>query len=472
MKNIFKGFIFVLLAIGTLATTKCFSSDDIDTELALAVRTSDYPKLKDLLEHGANPNSCGYGWKRGSTYACDPAFADFVLYENNYLINHGQLATYEAILHLFVDKGLSLYHPTRDGHSYLTLAAERGSLIAADYLIKSGVDINKSDSNGNTPLTALVSGNNFTLFNGRDYRREMLELLLKNKANPNLRASSHKSPLMIAAEKNDGTFVEILNAAGARPDDVDSYGVDSWTYAYCSDDPTGQKAIDHLGGPKKKSITASQLNIFGYRAYKVQNYSDAARFFSCAIKNDDGYALAHYNLACTMALSSKNRTDEDGAFNPRSILSHLKRSIELSPERKKRALVDPDLNPIHETVFFKVLAGKMDLKKTEDIKALLGTYRWFSSNGCGGGISDDQLKFDESGKLYAGCSNGCEEDEDCVIAHGYSVDGNSVTLKSASGDIRKLIVSFDGVEASIKGVTADGSTKDEWFEFSGYHGSP
>ena len=67
---------------------------------------------------------------------------------------------------------------------------------------------------------------------------------------------------------------------------------------------------------------ANQLNTAGFRCYKEKKYGEAALLFGGATMVDDKLALAHYNLACTLALLRKeNKVCDNNAYLDR-ILEH------------------------------------------------------------------------------------------------------------------------------------------------------
>ncbi len=230
------------------------------------------------------------------------------------------------------------------------------------------------------------------------------------------------------------------------------------------------------------AINAEEMTNFNNRGmaeYRKKNYNQAISFFQKAISQNPKNALAHYNLACAMNLYLSANGCGPGnecEFEVTEVLKHLKHAIDISPDRKKRALDDPDFTSLRRSAFFRNLAGALDLSNVKTVKDVLASGSWHSSNDCGGGLSDDVLTFEDSGKISAGCKNTCAGDdndlEKCVIAVGYEVKDASVVLLNPSSPIKTMKIDFDGIEAHVKGIGAEGDTVDSWHEFSGYYGSP
>lgn len=104
------------------------------------------------------------------------------------------------------------------GHRYaplLDVAVENGRLDTIDFLLKSGAKPNQPDSTGDTPLMWVIGriGNHVPL----GMRVQILKMLLKAGADPNLKASSeyNYAPLLEAASLGESQMVSILLAAGA-----------------------------------------------------------------------------------------------------------------------------------------------------------------------------------------------------------------------------------------------------------------
>ena len=93
----------------------------------------------------------------------------------------------------------------------LVYAVEQGNAELVEVLLAAGADPNRETRGGKTPLAAAV------------YTPELLRVLLKNKADPNLRVGS-ATPLSEAILNDNAEAVEILLESGADPDLADPNG--------------------------------------------------------------------------------------------------------------------------------------------------------------------------------------------------------------------------------------------------------
>jgi L-ascorbate metabolism protein UlaG (beta-lactamase superfamily) len=88
----------------------------------------------------------------------------------------------------------------------------RGNGATAELLLQAGVDLNKKDNFGRTPLLS-------SAWVGND---EVLAVLLKAGADPNLATEQGQTPLIKAAESGNLAAAEALLAAGAKVDALES----------------------------------------------------------------------------------------------------------------------------------------------------------------------------------------------------------------------------------------------------------
>ncbi len=103
-----------------------------------------------------------------------------------------------------------------DKKSPLHIAAIENCCQIIEILIKAGADIEDKDNHGNTPLHAAVSATP----SERSY--EAAELLINLRAKVNQRSLKGKTPLNIAAEKNDLKAAKLLVKANANPNAKDN----------------------------------------------------------------------------------------------------------------------------------------------------------------------------------------------------------------------------------------------------------
>jgi hypothetical protein len=116
--------------------------------------------------------------------------------------------------------------------------------------------------------------------------------------------------------------------------------------------------------------TAGELNTLGYRCYKAGDMAAAARLFGLAIQLDEAHALAHYNLACALALLRRSGPPCEHDATLRRILHHLERAVAIDPKRRERMREDADLDDIRSNLRYRVLDG-VRANDPEGIRAAL-----------------------------------------------------------------------------------------------------
>lgn len=94
-----------------------------------------------------------------------------------------------------------------DGFQPLGLASFFGHLEAAEYLVRAGASVNTSANNslGATPLQSAVAGNH----------TDIVRMLIKNGANPNVRERGGYTPMHVAADNGNAEIIQLLIFAGA-----------------------------------------------------------------------------------------------------------------------------------------------------------------------------------------------------------------------------------------------------------------
>ncbi len=182
-----------------------------------------------------------------------------------------------------------------------------------------------------------------------------------------------------------------------------------------------------LGGDT--APTASELNTDGYRLYKQEKYVEAVQKFEGAIAADATHVLAHYNLACTLAIL---RTKPGGVCEHDAyaevIVGHLQEAVRLDPARRKRAAEDPDLVSVHDTYGFQRLIGR-DPTVPADLRKILTEVTWWGpSPGVWGPTSGADFRADGSAELWF--MDRIPESPDRTVRRGrWSLDGSTVVLQ-------------------------------------------
>lgn len=177
-----------------------------------------------------------------------------------------------------------------------------------------------------------------------------------------------------------------------------------------------------------------ELNTQGYHAYKAKNFDKALDLFKQAVNVNPENALAHYNLACVLALArAAGRVCDTNAYRS-TIREHLLEAVKLASGRRKRLQEDPDLKAVHDTVWFQELLG-LSAKDAKNIPKLLTKVSWYGSTGDGifSSVVLRQLAFTEDGVVTLRTA-GFTESEGPGITRGvvrgtYKVDGRKVRIE-------------------------------------------
>lgn len=144
-----------------------------------------------------------------AAYQLEPSLADF-LADKTVTLNIFEAAATGRTTHLV---RLLARHPelvnttAEDGFTPLGLACHFGHLEAAEYLVTAGASINAPANNAlqATPLQSAVAGGHANI----------VKMLLKNGAHPNVRAQGGLTPLHTAAINGDVESIQLLILAGA-----------------------------------------------------------------------------------------------------------------------------------------------------------------------------------------------------------------------------------------------------------------
>ncbi|ALA62384.1 ankyrin repeat family protein [Turkeypox virus] len=108
------------------------------------------------------------------------------------------------------------YDYDKDGESPLHLAVEMGNLDIIDLLIGTGININnKFCYSGHTPLHIAVK---------RDTRYDIVDMLLKNGADPSIKNDNNETVLHIAVKNENNAMVDMLLKYSPDLEPRDCYG--------------------------------------------------------------------------------------------------------------------------------------------------------------------------------------------------------------------------------------------------------
>ena len=110
--------------------------------------------------------------------------------------------------------------PNERGFTPLILACYRGNVEVAKFLIAYGKDVNYASSEG-TALAGLSI----------NYNRELVEALLRKKADPNIADANGTTPLIWAVKRGNEELVKMLLEHHAKKDQADHMGIKPFEYA-------------------------------------------------------------------------------------------------------------------------------------------------------------------------------------------------------------------------------------------------
>ena len=184
-----------------------------------------YEGLEDqaeaLLKAGANPNATYDSLRKGQTVLIRALEGTKRPNSNS----PGQRPRSMSLVNLLVEHKADVNLADGNGDSPIFFAMNGGSKDFAEKvpfveaLLMRGANIEARNSAGETPLTVAVTY----------FAKDLVELLLKHKADPNAKKSNGESPLHLATYRNP-ECVDILLAAGADPNALDGEGRSALDY--------------------------------------------------------------------------------------------------------------------------------------------------------------------------------------------------------------------------------------------------
>ena len=208
---------------------------------------------------------------------------------------------------------------------------------------------------------------------------------------------------------------------------------------------------------------SKRFNNLGMGMYEQKNYIAAAESFFRSIETDPANFLAHYNLACTLALLREEhvprvfREGKRASFDIdlQTIFNHLQKAADLNEQRKARMLEDPDLLAVRGSLRFHQIAGR-SLTREGDARAILPAVIWrvdyqsaFQKNGL---FPDGAVRFSADGRFRLELWKNRE-----TITGTYSVAGGRLVFRYArqSGTAQEVPAVLSEKGAVISGIAGE-----------------
>ena len=208
----------------------------------------------------------------------------------------------------------------------------------------------------------------------------------------------------------------------------------------------------HPQAAEAGTFDANQLNTAGYRCYKEKKYAEAASLFGAAAAADDDLALAHYNLACTLALLRREHKVCDNDAYLERILEHLERAIALDAGRRERMQSDSDLDELHTTVRYHQLVG-IDTSTAEGLAKVLPHLRFYSpAEGVWGNMT--QLQMLPKGSISARTLQFDDEMMPLGFATStwtWSLEGTTIVVGDSKGTKSRYALTEEGSLNPLEG---------------------
>jgi ankyrin repeat protein len=230
--------------------------DNGDTPLIISIKENYDSIIKNLLDKGANVNLSNFHGDTPLSVAVGQGNISIInlLIERGADINHlnemGNTLLMEAcrgtninrkdqniIISLLIKSGINLNAKNIYGNSAISYSINTKNLKLVKHLLKIGADINILDSNGNTLVHKIVLLALFERLKNKELD-EIIDLLIANGANPNIRNNDGYTPLHLAVkpandkdEKAAYQLVQKLLDYSADPNIEDKVGATSFDYA-------------------------------------------------------------------------------------------------------------------------------------------------------------------------------------------------------------------------------------------------
>ncbi|HAA56614.1 MAG TPA: hypothetical protein DCE42_17755 [Myxococcales bacterium] len=192
----------------------------------------------------------------------------------------------------------------------------------------------------------------------------------------------------------------------------------------------------------QKRSAAMTLNVAGFQQFRLKQYAKAAALFRKALKQDDTYAMAHWNLVRSLSILRAKRLICPNKAYLKTILTHLQKAFTLSPNFKRSMTYGTELSPVRATLRYQSWLGHTPTKTTS-LPLLLQKINWYSPS-VGAFGPTEKLNFKSKGEVeLMTLDRGKLKWK--TITGTYTLKGRSITLKlsSAFKDKKVFVGTFD-----------------------------
>ena len=272
-------------------------------------------------------------------------------------IENGELDEVSSLLEGFNELNETFSKPDSEdveNWTYLLHACKFGNSGLVELLLKSGADLDVTDSDGKPPLYwASCNGDN-------DETTRICTLLIEKGVDINQQATTGRTALMWAALKGNSGLVELLLKSGADLDVADNDGDSSILYATINDDDDDTARICALLIEKGVDINQQSTEGEGalYRAAGKDNYKTLKVLLEAGanrnLQTDDGLSALMYaaNQDNNKSLEVLLEAGADPNLQEGRGVSALYLAASKSAEAVKILLehkADPNIETMHKT---------------------------------------------------------------------------------------------------------------------------
>jgi ankyrin repeat protein len=305
-----------------------------DTALIISIREKYYSIFKNLLDKGANVNVSNFHGDTPLSLAVGQGNIPIInlLIEKGADVNHlnemGNTLLMEVcrgavvnrkdqnvIISLLLKSGINLNAKNIYGNSAISYSINTKNLKLLKHLLKIGADINILDSNGNTLVHKIVLLALFERLKNKELD-EIIDLLIANGVNPNIRNNDGFTPLHLAVKPSNDK------------DEKAAYQIVQKLLDYSADpnieDKVGATSYDYAKGEILKLLKTSSGNISNFDEFKEVTNTPSSDF-SLGLDSDETtlFHLGDFEMKKIASKFSKERKLEKQVLTENAVVQYL-----------------------------------------------------------------------------------------------------------------------------------------------------